>query len=362
MWREIFDIHGLKCEGEWARRHEDDLRQQVYHCRNINDDWVFRRIYHYPTAIGNTGWGIETHEIRAQGSGGAAHFEPVLRELRDVEKIMAPRMNVDQDANRLREQSLKEAFGDILEIRPRGYFVPWFAPIDLLAQWRGIENLLMDLVDNAEWVHECLGRITAGHLGMLEQLEAQGGLSGNHDAHFVGSGGQGYVDELPKAGFDPQRVRPIDMWGQATAQIFAEVSPDMHASFSLPYDRQWLERFGLACYGCCEPLHDKVGILRSIPNLRRISMSPWVDVAKGAAAIGADYIFSSKPNPAILASERWDPEHARASIRHVLEKTRGCVVEFIMKDTQTCRNEPHRVSEWTSAAMEEVLRWSERNG
>jgi hypothetical protein len=130
----------------------------------------------------------------------------------------------------------------------------------------------------------------------------------------------------------------------------------MHEEFSLPCDRQWLARFGLGCYGCCEPLHHKVGILRSIPNLRRISMSPWVDVAAGADAIGRHFIFSSKPNPALLAGESWNREAARAAIRDVLDETRGCAVEFIMKDTRTCRADPRRITEWTQMAMEEVQR------
>ena len=71
-----------------------------------------------------------------------------------------------------------------------------------------------------------------------------------------------------------------------------------------------------------------------------------------AAAIGADYVFSSKPNPAVLAAETWDPEAARADLREVLERTRGCVVELIMKDVSTCRNAPRRVWEWCALAVE----------
>ncbi|MFW5845400.1 MAG: hypothetical protein ACOCXJ_04155, partial [Planctomycetota bacterium] len=201
-----------------------------------------------------------------------------------------------------------------------------------------------------------LERLTSAHLGMLDQLVEQNLLGTNHDSHFVGSGGQGHCDELPAPGFDPERVRPQDLWGQATAQIFSEVSPAMHEEFSLPYDRRWLERFGLACYGCCEPLHRKVDVLRQIPNLRRISMSPWVDVSAGAAAVGRDYVFSRKPNPAIFATDRWDEERVRAGIRADLAAAAGCNVEFIMKDTRTCRKDPARVVSWARICREECER------
>ena len=46
----------------------------------------------------------------------------------------------------------------------------------------------------------------------------------------------------------------------------------------------------------------------------------------------------------------------RRGIRNVLEKTEGCVVELIMKDTHTCRGELQRVRDWVEIAMEETER------
>ncbi|PIZ15737.1 hypothetical protein COY52_08940, partial [Candidatus Desantisbacteria bacterium CG_4_10_14_0_8_um_filter_48_22] len=104
-----------------------------------------------------------------------------------------------------------------------------------------------------------------------------------------------------------------------------------------------------------EPLHKKLDIVeRNVPRLRRLSMSPWVDVAEAAQRIGKKYIFSNKPNPAVIASEQWDPDFVRKSVRDTLEKTKGCVVELIMKDTHTCRNQPHRMAEWVKIAKEEA--------
>ena len=71
--------------------------------------------------------------------------------------------------------------------------------------------------------------------------------------------------------------------------------------------------------------------------------------------IGADYVISQKPNPAVFAESQWQPEKARADIRQVLEKARGrCHIEFIMKDISTVRYEPQRLWEWARIAMEEV--------
>ena len=41
--------------------------------------------------------------------------------------------------------------------------------------------------------------------------------------------------------------------------------------------------------GCCDPLDGKMKEVRMLPNVRKISMSPWVNQDRGAAAIGRDY-------------------------------------------------------------------------
>jgi hypothetical protein len=116
----------------------------------------------------------------------------------------------------------------------------------------------------------------------------------------------------------------------------------MHKEFDLDYTVRWYERFGLVYYGCCEQLHRKIDIISTIPHLRKISMSPWVDVEKGAERIGGDFVFSRKPNPAFLAGDRWDVETVEQDLRDTMERCarHGCPVEFILKDISTVRYQP----------------------
>ena len=91
--------------------------------------------------------------------------------------------------------------------------------------------------------------------------------------------------------------------------------------------------------------------VRQIPRLRRVSMSPWVDLERGAREVGSDLIFSWKPNPAILGMVDWDLGRCRAQLEEGLEKTKGCVLEIIMKDLHHVRGEPSRMWEWVELAM-----------
>jgi hypothetical protein len=140
------------------------------------------------------------------------------------------------------------------------------------------------------------------------------------------------------------------------AQIFASVSPAMHKEFDLDYAVRFYKRFGLVYYGCCEPLDTKLHLVKKIPNLRKISMSPWVDVERGAEQIGRDFVFSRKPSPAFLAGSSWHPDRVEEDLRDVVTRCahHGCPLELILKDISTVGYQPQRLWEWEKIAMRVV--------
>ena len=352
-WNETLDDREAQCTDGFCRGQELHLRRTLYQWEHMPGDMIVEDICYTPIVTRDTGWGLDVNAVRPDHYFGAAHFEPVIVSEQDIEKIKLPQVTVDWDETERVFQRYSEFYDGIFKVQKRGTCGFWFAIFDQFIQWRGLDQAFVDMVDRPAWMHCVLERMTQGLMSQLDALEQQNVLSLNNGNVGVGPGGLGFTDELPQPDFNGGHVRPKDMWGHATTQIFSVVSPAMHEEFALQYEGRYLKRFGLAGYGCCEPLHRKVDIIRKhIPNLRRISMSPWVDVAMGAAAVGKDLVFSYKPNPAILGGEAWDPDAARASLRDVLEKTRGCALEIIMKDLHTCRNEPHRMWEWTRMAQE----------
>ena len=117
-----------------------------------------------------------------------------------------------------------------------------------------------------------------------------------------------------------------------------------------------LERFGLNCYGCCEPLDKRWHVVERFPRLRRVSVSAWADPAAMAEMLGNRYIFSYKPNPADLAMPSFDEERIRAGLREVMRITRDCRLEVIMKDNHTIGRDQTRVTRWVRIAREEAER------
>jgi hypothetical protein len=188
---------------------------------------------------------------------------------------------------------------------------------------------------------------------MLDQLEQQGLLCGPQSLiHCTGA----YTDELPAPGYDPQKPRTKDMWMFGLAQMFATVSPRMFQEFEVDYASRICARFGLVYYGCCDPLDKKMAQVRLIPNVRKVSMSPWVSQERGAAEIGRDFVYSRKPSPALLAVDTYDPEAVRQDLlatRQVCEQYH-CPLEIILKDISTVRYQPERLFRWAEAAMQVV--------
>jgi hypothetical protein len=140
------------------------------------------------------------------------------------------------------------------------------------------------------------------------------------------------------------------------SQLFVSVGDATFDEFVPPYYARWFARFGLGYFGCCDPLHSRIDSVRRIPKVRKISMSPWAKTARGAEAIGPDFVFSRKPNPAMVAMDTWVPAIAEQDFTDVLAATRanGCPVEFTLKDISTCRGDPRRLWEWAEIATRMV--------
>jgi hypothetical protein len=361
-WWEM-DVDGAlinRCTEPYSQEVEGWLRAMIYQWRHMPCDMVFDPFITVRYVCGPTGvyadYGIEADEVAPDCEGlGSREFRPVINDMDDVAKVRTPQVWVDWEETERRYQFMCEVCDGIIPVQKCGITHQWMSPWDQMIHWYGIERLFMDMVDRPELVHALLDRFMKAVHEVLDTQEALGLLSVSNWNHRVGSGGLGITDELPQADHVPgSPARPIDQWGSSTGQIFSEVSPDMHEEFCLQYERPYLERFGLTCYGCCEPLHNKMGILRSVKNLRRVSMSYWIHVDKAVEAVGTDYIFSYKPTPSVFAWDSWDPQPARDNLAMILDKTKGCHVELIMKDISTVRNDPRRLWEWADIAMEMV--------
>lgn len=357
-WHEM-DVDGeleLKTSDPLCRQFESNLRETLYRWKHLQGDMVVEPVVYSPLAISDSGMGIQedTDVVKTDVNNTVVsrHFKIQIENEDDVGKIKMPVVTHDEMRSEDIFLSLKDVFDGILLVRKGGIKSFTFNAWDKLIRLTGVQEVLLDLVMRPEYVHKVIGRLTDAYLCRLDQLESLRLLASNNDNSYNTTGGYGYTDELPPADTDPKSLCASGLWGRTMSQIFSDVSPAMHDEFALQYEMKWLRRFGMTYYGCCEPLHRKVDILKKIPNLRKISMSPWINFEEAVENVGTRYVFSLKPNPSFLAEDRWNPEKVRADLKTKLSKAGDCVVEVILKDISTVCNEPQRLWEWAEVAAE----------
>ncbi len=352
-WNEIVTEKQMKCSGKISRRWEINLRKEIFWGEEMGDDKPVDPVFNVTYTVSPDDWGVEAVYHKTDQLGSYVWENPIKDYKTDLKKIHSPNFTIDWETTDGCLDLASEIFGDILTVRLKGLWW-WSLGLTLpLATLRGLCNMMYDFIDHPDEIKELMSIISRGLIDKLDYLENQGLLSLNNDGTYVGSGGFGYTDGLPSGDYTGD-VRCIDMWGFTESQETVNVSPAMYEEFIFPYEKPIMERFGLNCYGCCEPVHSRWHIIKNHPRLRRVSCSAWVDKEKMAEFLENKYIFSYKPNPAILATPVIDRETIRKEIRRLFEITKECRVEILMKDNHTIGGRPENVIEWCRIAREEA--------
>ena len=355
---EILPDSRLRCREPWARNLEQSFLMTLYQYETVRDDSVVDPYLRVGWFVNAGSYGVEVPVERGTDTHGRKlgfHWEPPLRDLeRDFAKVQPRTFRVDREGTLAWKAHLEDVFDGILPVRIRGAFwwtmgMTWPA-VNLI----GLDRLMLFMYDQPEALHRLMAFLRDDHLAFAEWLEREGLLTLNNDNDYTGSGSRGFTTDLPRPGRpagDP--VHLDDLWVLLESQETVGVSPTMFAEFIFPYQTAVAERFGLCYYGCCEPVHNRWESVRRIPNLRSVSISPWCDEAFMAEALGRDYVYSRKPAPSLISTERFDEERIREDLRHTLRTARACSVELVMKDVHTVNFQPDRLRRWVELAREE---------
>jgi hypothetical protein len=359
-WNEL-DVDGsLVCtvQDPYYRRIEWRLRSEIYKWEHLPVDMVLNPYVLLPRPIGNTGYGLrpEHEATAATGAGGVVsrRYVDQFREPEDVEKIKTPVITIYREEEARITAEAQDIFEGVAPVRPEGVILHlgfW----DWIAQWMGVENCYIELMDRPEMMHAIMERLTVATLSEIDQINALGlyDVNGNicHCSYT-------FTDQLPSPDCDRDRPTTRDGWAFGMAQLFTSVSPKITEEFEVPYMQRIFTRFGAIYYGCCDRLDDRLDIITRMPNIRKISCSPWSDREAFAANLPKKYIMSNKPSPAFLAYASFDEEAVRADIRRTIEAAgkHGLGLELLLKDISTVKNEPQRLWRWAEIAAEETER------
>lgn len=358
-WNEmnLNDELTLLCTDDYLREIEWFLRSTIYKAIHMPADMVLQPYIPINKVVHYSGIGINVDEEILQTdklNKIVSHkYKDVLSTDEDLGKLKSPVISYDKTETLRRYNYAGEILGDIIPVKLAG--IPYFnvTTWDDIARYRGVTNLLLDLADRPEFMHKTAGILTDFKLSYLQQIEDLGLFDNNPNSlHRTPI----HTDSLPSREFDGEKLTRKDVWGRGAAQIFATVSKEMHYEFDIWYMKKTVGQCGLVYYGCCEPLDKKIDIIEKIPNLRKISITPWADVNVAAEAINKKYVLSSKPNPSAVSVPVLDKDNLRKEIKTILDacKRYNCSCEIVLKDISTCGKRPENIFEWEQTVMDMV--------
>lgn len=326
---------------------ERRLRLTLYAWENFKADMVVLPYIGINKTVRNARIG-PAGKVERQGL--SQHFEEQLTTIEEVRALQTPIIKSDPERDRQRLEQMSELFDGILPVKLTGHMRHsglW----DKITMVVSPEKVLYDLIDRPEYVSELVNKYVEMESGVLDQFEEHGLLEpAPADVHCTGA----FCDELPSENYDGEKATARDCWTFSMAQIFSEVSPAMQDEFDVTPIKPLLDRYGLVYYGCCEPLHKKIDIVRKLDTVRKISISPWADKEIAAENIHGDYVFSAKPNPAHVAMGSFDADLVRKDLQETVDICRrhNTPCELILKDVSTVCNDPGRLTQWEEIAMD----------
>ena len=354
-WNELNEGGVLTCQiaDPYWRGVEDQLRKKLYAWENFPVDMVLDPFISIPSSIENSGYGISadaTYLKQEEGGISAQHFENVLQDWDDVEKIQNMKLTFDAEQTQQHLEEAQEIYRGIAPVRASGmqfHLGVW----DTISMLMGVEAIYYELLDRPEFMHAIMERFTSSVISAVEQaneLGVHGDTLNTCHCSYI------YTDELLPDSGAGKGPYSQNCWAFGLAQLFSSVSPEMTEEFELPYITRMAEYFGMIYYGCCDRLDDRLDIIKRIPHLKKVSCSPWSHVDAFAENIGPTLVMSNKPNPAFVATDVFDPDIVRRDLQKTYDaaKRSNVNLEFILKDISTVRHQPDRLRQWAEIAME----------
>ena len=338
------------CEEKVVRDVENWFRQRLFYLKHFKADNVFEPFFRVKRAVDSTGIGIKEKaaDLKRTDSKNnivSREYEDILEDESALELMHDPEFTLRPDKDAERMELYAELLGDSIPIKLYGFGYLYHSPWDKLVRFRGVEPILMDMYDRPEYLHAIMQKYisaTKAELDFVEKnLDVDNSIS---DLHCTPAKISGLADKGLKA-----------TWYRGMAQSFGVISPAMFKEFEIDYIQPIAERFAYTYYGCCEPLEDKISILKRISNLRKIGCSPWAKLERCAEQIGGDYVLSRKPNPSHVAIKT-DPEVIRREIEETVKTCikYGCPYDYVLKDISTVSGNPQNLIIW-SETVNEVL-------
>lgn len=360
------DVYPLpRCEDPLARSIEQSLTYQLTEAA-FEDDRVIEDIYVVYPDNWFRAYGLDTSvrttakDSQGKATMGYAAQHPIGDLEKDFHLFKKSNWHVDEQlANaRKRQAQVHEVIGDILRVVIQ-FPSPGTSLVYPLCELMGMENMLYAVCDHPKRFLQAMEMQTNDLMEFLDEIEKKQALLCNGDSSRVSQDSYGYTDDLPKNGALHRPISCRDTWGYSNSQETVGMSPEMFGEFVFPFIRRYAQRFGLFAFGCCEPV-DVIweNCLATLPNLRKLSISPWCNEFAFAEKIrGRKIVYHRKPSPNLFAMPSLDEEALAKQLKQTVLAASGCPLEITFRDITSVHGDPGRLKRGVKIAKEQIQRY-----
>ena len=354
----------MKCEGEFARKVERELRLNYMNQEMFDDDKVTpdRFFWHYDSWFKTYDMDWKSEAVEGYGNteeaGLGVHFIPQIEDLEEDYHLIKPSsFGLDLKTTDKKLAVIRDAIGDILPVQMKMDcmgLLPTYTLVGLM----GMENMLINMIDNPELFLKAMDQMAEDYLKFLRMLEENHMILPTTEYEYVGQATFAFTKELPDTGeVNGRHLLASDVWGYMNSQETVCISPEMFEELVFPCYEKIGSQFGLLSYGCCEPV-DPIwdNCLSKLKNLRKVSISPWANEAvMGEKLRGTRVIYHRKPAANYLGvGVQMDEEALRTHIRETLQAARGCKLEITQRDVYSINNNPEKGRRYIQILREEI--------
>ncbi|MBF9016818.1 MULTISPECIES: hypothetical protein [unclassified Oceanispirochaeta] len=361
-WNELEGANDKACgiKDPYWRDVELNLRQTIYKWNTCPVDMVVEPYITIPLSAECTRFGLhhdeESMALDEETTARSQHYSRTLKTMDDLEKIKDMKVSHDKALSEKHLDEAREIFSGTAPLK-QGHGIQFHLGIwDDLSRFIGMEDVYYEILDNPDFLHACMDRLTDSAIAGIREanaLQLHDDISNTCHCSYI------YTDELLPGFGEGKGSVSSKSWAFGMAQLFTSVSPAATEEFETPYIKRMAKEFGMIYYGCCEREDDRLDIVKQIPNVKKISCSPWSDRKNFAEQIGRDHIMSNKPSPAFIAttSVNWQEVEDDLKLTRDIAKENGVNLEYILKDISTINNDPSRLTKWAETAMRIAEEW-----
>ncbi len=362
QWKLILGDDSLRCSSQAARDIEWSLEKRLWAARNIPDDHIVWPSLVLPAVpCKEVSWGVDFKMVgidaQVDNPLEAKIFVPAFPEGIETERVRFSDMEIDQESTEAAIQRSQELTEDRLQIAVN-YPDLSYSPFDMAVKMRGMENLMYDVIDAPESVIALMDIITGGFEHHHGKREKRGwtNVVMSRDGRYAQVGFRVHC-AYPLPEFDPEKPRLQDEWAYISAQTSSGLGPEMYEEFVHPFNVRLARLFpgGSVYYHGCECLDQKLDVLSTLPNLRRLHVSPWSSLKKASEKFEGKVVLEVHAHPGKVFFG-YTRDDMRLEIEKLVGEAGGASMDLNLSDIHSVNGNPDLLREWAEVAQEVSVR------